>query len=495
MVQLPPGQAVAPEPRWPGGAGGREAREELFMFAGAKCSLGTAPATPGPNYSTRSPPPPPAHRRPWDRARPAPPGWPPCTPNLAGGCWPLPNTPGDQQRPGGCREPGQPHSRGSPWAEGAAAQRSPHGAPCRHRPRPVAAPQLGGPGHPKWGSWASWTGPAPKAPQASGAWTARPAHPQPGAAADLLPSTPGLPAAARPSRRHVLSREECAKSLPDVRGGQPATPSTAHRGGRRAPGTPHRPIAGLPAGPNPSPDRSCLATGPSPSLSRGVGVPRRGREVSLGQGCVPGVTVLPRPRSPRPARGPVSARWGRAGSCPAPPVPVPGRSAAKRKGAVRWNLGAGGDGAAGGGRARHVAAYVRKVQGRTGRRPGRWGHRHGDTEPPPRTCGRLRSRTRALGAARGAAGRCPALWARHVRAGARGRGHTCAGVGGTGPHRPLGLPVLPLRLLALAWGLGVPGRPRAGGDIREPRCSHRGAASPSPSGDERLRRELRHPRG
>lgn len=245
----------------------------------------------------------------------------------------------------------------------------------------------------------------------------------------------------------------------------PPPPSAAHRGGRWAPGTPHRPVAGLPAGPNPSPDGSCPATGPSPSLSRGVGVPRSGearagrRDAGARTGGVTGAGLRPRCHrlaeapQPSPSKGaPVSVRWGRAGSCPAPPVPVPGRSAAERKGAVRWNLGAGGDGAAGGGRARHVAAYVRKVQGRTGRRPGRWGHRHGDTEPPPRTCGRLRSRTRTLGAARGAAGRCPALWAWHVRARVRGCGNTCARVGGTRPRRPLGLPVLllPLRLPALA---------------------------------------------
>lgn len=206
-----------------------------------------------------------------------------------------------------------------------------------------------------------------------------------------LPSTPGLPAAARPSHRHVLSPEECAKSLPDVRGSQPTTPSAAHRGGHRAPRTPRCPAVGLPMGPEPLLAESCLAAGPGLSQPvasgrRGLaghwqqsgqdsGVPGRGREVRAGQGCVPSVPIPPRPHSPHPAWGPAPARWGRAGSCPAPLAPVPGRSAAEQKGAVRWNLGDGGDGAAGGGCARHVATYVRRVQGRTGRQPGRRGHR------------------------------------------------------------------------------------------------------------------------
>lgn len=144
-----------------------------------------------------------------------------------------------------------------------------------------------------------------------------------------------------------------------------------------------------------------------------------------------------RPVSPQPEWGPALAQRGCAGSCPAPRALVPGRRAAERNGAVRWNLGAGGDGAAGGGRARHVAAYVRRVQGRTGRRPGRQGHRRGDAGPPPHTRRRVRGQTRTLRAARGTDGHCPAPWARHVCARARGRGHTCAGVGGQGPAGPL----------------------------------------------------------
>lgn len=80
-------------------------------------------------------------------------------------------------------------------------------------------------------------------------------HPRPGAAADLLPSTPGLPTAARPSRRHVLSREECAKSLPDVRGGQPATPL------RGPPGWP-------PGTGDPTPPRRRAARGAEPVTGR-----------------------------------------------------------------------------------------------------------------------------------------------------------------------------------------------------------------------------------
>lgn len=58
----PPRPGRGPRVVLAGGSQGREAREELFMFAGAKCSPGTAPAVPGPNYSTRSSPP--THRRP-----------------------------------------------------------------------------------------------------------------------------------------------------------------------------------------------------------------------------------------------------------------------------------------------------------------------------------------------------------------------------------------------------------------------------------------------
>lgn len=53
----PPRAGRGPRVVLAGGSQGREAREELFMFAGAKCLLGTAPAVPGPNYSTRSGPP------------------------------------------------------------------------------------------------------------------------------------------------------------------------------------------------------------------------------------------------------------------------------------------------------------------------------------------------------------------------------------------------------------------------------------------------------
>lgn len=101
----------------------------------------------------------------------------------------------------------------------------------------------------------------------SAAWapTARCGH-QP------LPSTPGLPAAARPSRRHVLSPEECAKSLPDVRDGRTTAPSVAHQGGQWALGTLQHPL-----GPNLPPDGSCLATGPRPSLCHSIGMLRSGR--------------------------------------------------------------------------------------------------------------------------------------------------------------------------------------------------------------------------
>lgn len=57
LPTAPPRPGRGPRVVLAGGSQGRETREELFMFAGAKCSLGTAPAMPGPNYSTRSSPP------------------------------------------------------------------------------------------------------------------------------------------------------------------------------------------------------------------------------------------------------------------------------------------------------------------------------------------------------------------------------------------------------------------------------------------------------
>lgn len=57
LPMAPPRPGRGPRVVLAGGSQGREAREELFMFAGAKCLLGTAPAVPGPNYSTRSSPP------------------------------------------------------------------------------------------------------------------------------------------------------------------------------------------------------------------------------------------------------------------------------------------------------------------------------------------------------------------------------------------------------------------------------------------------------
>lgn len=107
-----------------------EAREELFMFGSAKCSPGTAPAATGPNYSTRSPRTLPA----WDQARPA-----PGTPNL----------------PGGCRPPASQCPTG---AGRSGAGTSPHGPPCQHRPRHMAAPQTRGHGHPEYGPQASQMG-------------------------------------------------------------------------------------------------------------------------------------------------------------------------------------------------------------------------------------------------------------------------------------------------------------------------------------------------
>lgn len=86
-----------------------------------------------------------------DQARPTPPGWSLCTPIQP--ATPFPKAPHDQQWPGGSRDPGQPCSRGSWWAGGAAAQKNSPRTMCRHSPQHMAAPQLGGCGHPKCGSW------------------------------------------------------------------------------------------------------------------------------------------------------------------------------------------------------------------------------------------------------------------------------------------------------------------------------------------------------
>ncbi|XP_061333513.1 basic proline-rich protein-like [Pezoporus flaviventris] len=130
---LPPSQAVVPAPRCPGGAGGLEVREALFMFGSAKCSPGTTPAATGPNYSTLSPP----HAA-------------SLGPNEAGTGHPKPAA--DPQLPSAPQ-----------LQEGL----DPIDPPCQHRPRPMAAPNpavMGipnvSPGHGKWG-------PTPGEPQAS----------------------------------------------------------------------------------------------------------------------------------------------------------------------------------------------------------------------------------------------------------------------------------------------------------------------------------------
>lgn len=216
------------------------------------------------------------------------------------------------------------------------------------------------------------------------------------------------------------------KSLPDVHGGQPDPP-------------PLPPATGDPRG------RHRARPHPHPSRPVPVPVPRRrGPEASPGArarhrrchkdkgGRVPFVAEAPQ-------------KLGRGGVVRGP-APHP-RSrcqagAAGRKGAVRWNLGAGGDGAARGGRARHVAAYVRRVQGRTARRPGHRGHRRGDTEPPPARSGGCEAGRPRVGLPTGILGI------------ARPRG--CAGVGGQGT-RP-----------RVCWSWG--GQDRSGPSASPHRC-------------------------
>lgn len=168
------------------------------------------------------------------------------------------------------------------------------------------------------------------------------------------------PRTPRPWRRHVLSPVECAKSLPDVHAGQPDPPALPP-GHRRPPGTPPSPARTRST--EPIPGRTPPAAAPAASPHRG----RAGGATGTVSPCPPCHRGLARRGV---ARGPAPQ-----------PRPRCQAGAAGRNGAVRWNLGAGGDGAAGGGRARHVAAYVRRVQGRTA---GHRGHRRGDTEPPPR---------------------------------------------------------------------------------------------------------------
>ncbi|XP_066060896.1 basic salivary proline-rich protein 1-like [Chamaea fasciata] len=154
----------------------------------------------------------------------------------------------------------------------------------------------------------------------------------------LAPSLHTGAAAARPRRRHVLSPVECAKSLPDVHGGQPDPPPLPP-GQLPATGDPRA----QPHGTEPIPSRILPGHGARPRLSRGVAAPRPGsapaagragqrRVPGRGKGMPPGrggrVAVPLRPRRPRPAR----ARRGRAGSCPAPPAPVPGGSSRAERG-------------------------------------------------------------------------------------------------------------------------------------------------------------------
>lgn len=148
----------------------------------------------------------------------------------------------------------------------------------------------------------------------------------------LAPSPHTGAAAARPRRRHVLSPVECAKSLPDVHGGQPDPPPLPPGW---PPGTPEHNPTGL----SPSTRQSLPNHGAQPCVSFGVVAPRPSSALAArraGQQRVPGrgrrchkdrVAVSPWHRGPADR-----ARRGRTGSCPAPPAPVPGGSSRAERG-------------------------------------------------------------------------------------------------------------------------------------------------------------------
>lgn len=169
-------------------------------------------------------------------------------------------------------------------------------------------------------------------------------------------AAPSPRTAARPGRRHALSPEECTKSLPDARGPPPdwappprPPPTLQHRGA------------------------------PCPSGMRPWGGGRRPHAGSHG-------VVL----------------------CPPSPVPITGAAERKRLSDGIWvpAVTAQREGTVPG----HVAAYVRRVQGRTARR---WGHRRGDTRPPPCLWAQTQSTERRdVGAQRWCRAACaaPSLW-------------------------------------------------------------------------------------
>lgn len=147
-------------------------------------------------------------------------------------------------------------------------------------------------------------------------WAARPGQSQPGAASGPLP--PSLPPCTPgPRRRHVLSPVECAKSLPDVHGGQrdpPALPPATGDPRAHPHGTAH---------PSPAPSGD-----PCPARPRLSRASRPRGPAALGQGssgCNEG-RVAWSPSRPGPAER------GRAGSCPAAPAPVPGGSSGAERG-------------------------------------------------------------------------------------------------------------------------------------------------------------------
>lgn len=156
------------------------------------------------------------------------------------------------------------------------------------------------------------------------AWCSRRPPPQHAGAAGRGEAQP--PACAQP-RGMCQITPRCARRPARHPPPRPTGVAAGHRGPHTAPSqgcprgrTRHRTDPAWPRGPAPARPVASGCRGPA-KHGQESGMPGRGREVSLGQGCVPGVTVLPRPRGPRPARGPGVGAVGSCGVLPHTPGP------------------------------------------------------------------------------------------------------------------------------------------------------------------------------